>query len=540
MSDRTPRNPALAVTATLLATLAAGVVWVLVRFWGANPEYADRFLILTAAGWAAWTARGDLARLPVRPAWAGTAVLLAGAVLFPPGWYLQASAAPRPDTTWWVTLAWVLSAAGVVLLLGGRHHLRRLAFPLVFVLFALPIPTLVLIPLQAVLQSATTAAAAAVLPVLGVPVERNGYVLSLPGGDLGVVEACSGVRSVTALAAIAAFVAYHQGLGLARGLVMLGLALPLIAGVNAVRVIVSGLLQEHVGSEYVRGSWHDALGVAMILLGLMIVVGLAKLMRPRSPAGPEPSAGEAPGATSVRRPAWPARLAVVVLAVTVTLSVVAQVLAVRAVVDDGVPDPALETIPLKLGPWNGTDMPVPDEIAQALNPDAIIHRVYDDFGYEAHVWVIYWSSRQMVKGYHHPDVCWPSRGFHLDNREVEVVCPAGGGKLPITTRVFSRGRERQLILYWTQEGRRVWTEEDERRAQDEAYDHSLLSERLFAKPKPAVGRLVVLVGTQTWGDGVEIRTRMLGLCRLLADEVYRICPWAAIQVGAGGGVIVQK
>src|SRR5262249_23615899 len=134
------------------------------------------------------------------------------------------------------------------------------------------------VPLQFLLQSATTASAASVLPLLGVPVERTGFVLSLPGGDLGVAEACSGVRSVTALTAIAAFVAWWRGFGFARGTSLVVLSVPVIAGVNAVRVVVSGLLQEHAGPEYVHGAWHDGLGIGMVLLGLGLIVGMASLM----------------------------------------------------------------------------------------------------------------------------------------------------------------------------------------------------------------------------------------------------------------------
>src|SRR5262249_51270944 len=103
---------------------------------------------------------------------------------------------------------------------------------------------------------------------------------------------CSGVRSVTALTAIAAFVAWWRGFGFVRGVILVVLSVPVIAGVNAIRVIISGLLQEHVGQEYVRDQWHEALGVAMVLLGLALIVGLAGLLarrnltpQPPSPAG---------------------------------------------------------------------------------------------------------------------------------------------------------------------------------------------------------------------------------------------------------------
>jgi molybdopterin/thiamine biosynthesis adenylyltransferase len=87
---------------------------------------------------------------------------------------------------------------------------------------------------------------------------------------------------------------------------------------------------------------------------------------------------------------------------------------------------------------------------------------------------------------------------------------AGGGTIPLTVREFARdsgGRShRQLILYWTQEGRRVWSEEDERRVQAAGDSHDWLGERLFRRePLAATGRIVVLIGTPVWADGKAIR-----------------------------------
>src|SRR5262249_27236035 len=138
----------------------------------------------------------------------------------------------------------------------------------------------------------------------------------------------------------------------------------------------------------------------------------------------------------------------------------------------------LDQIPLRIGRWQGTDEPVPGEITEMLTQDAVVRRVYHDLGYEVHVWVIYWSSRNMVKGYHHPDVCWPTRGFRLSRRDV-VPIAAGGGTVPVTVREFARGSERQLILYWTQEGRKVWSAEEEERVRASGDSHDWLGERLF-------------------------------------------------------------
>jgi EpsI family protein len=189
----------------------------------------------------------------------------------------------------------------------------------------------------------------------------------------------------------------------------------------------------------------------------------------------------------------------------------------------------LDQVPHTIGRWSATDEPIPEEITSMLTYDAAAHRVYRDrMGYEVHVWMIFWTSRNMVKGYHHPDVCWPNRGFRLTRRDV-IPVPAGGGTLPITVREFAgKNTDRQLILYWTQEGRRVWTEEEEARVQAAGDSHDWLGERLFRRePTAATGRLVVLIGTPVWGDGETIRAQTLDFATRLADEVYRLCPWAA-------------
>src|SRR5437016_6232572 len=95
---------------------------------------------------------------------------------------------------WPVLIAWLAVAA--------------IALPLLFLLFALPLPVSAQNVLQNRLQNITTSAASTMLPFLGIVVQQKGHVLSLPSGDLGVVEACSGVRGVTAIIAVAAFVAY--------------------------------------------------------------------------------------------------------------------------------------------------------------------------------------------------------------------------------------------------------------------------------------------------------------------------------------------
>jgi exosortase len=281
-SAAVPPSARAAFRAAWAAVAAGGVAlaWWLARFWGTNPAYADRVLIPLAAAWLLRRRADDLRALPPSPSSLGLLPIVAAAALTPAAWYLAAQAGPVPLLLWWLAGAWLVVVAGLVLVQFGPRHLRAVAFPLAFLLFTLPPPVRVQSAVQAPLQEATTSCAAAVLPRLGVPVERSGFVLRLPSGDLGVVEACSGVRSVSAIVAVAALVAFVRGLGAVRGLLLTLLALPVVAAANAVRVILSGVLLEAVGPWVNEGVAHEALGVVTLLAGLAGVLALSSCLRP--------------------------------------------------------------------------------------------------------------------------------------------------------------------------------------------------------------------------------------------------------------------
>ncbi len=133
-----------------------------------------------------------------------------------------------------------------------------------------------------------------------------------------------------------------------------------------------------------------------------------------------------------------------------------------------------------------------------------------------------------MKGYHHPDLCWGNKGYRVTAKRTEDVQPPGCGVIPATAREFLRGeRDTQFVLYWTQEGNRIWTDSDERAAQAETgflTRPDWLGDAFEGKPAQPTGRLVVLVGTESAAP--LARAEALRFTRELAAEVYRLCPWA--------------
>ncbi len=520
-----PDHPADKLAWAAVAVAAGGLLYALGRFWGANPGHADRLLILLGAGYAAHTLAvagwGRVASRPLGPL--GLVVVAVAVAVVPSGAYLLGRAGPRALTLWWLAGGVLAAAVGLVLTRFGTGRLRAAAFPLLFALLALPIPTVVLAPLQDKLQGVTTSLAVPALRLLGEPAEREGFVITLPNGRLGVEEACSGVRSLTALTAIAAFVAFLRGFGPGRGVALVLLAVPLVVAVNAGRVVASGLIQEHVGQEYMTGDWHEALGFAAVLAGLGLILVAAEGLGKSAVAAPpgEPLPPPRPGVAGLLAAGLLAAAAVGGVGLGAKAG-----LAVAATRESA----ALETLSPTLGDWTGADQPVPAVVTEMLSPDRTAYRVFTSkFGQEAHVWVMYWASGSAIKGLHQPEICWGGRGFVAADTWDESITPAAGGALTARVRDFRQGRQRQTVAAWTQEGRRVLGEVEERERESAGGPLSVAGRRwvadyLGAADAEAGGRLTVVVALT--GAGPQVRRDAADLVRRLADDLYRVCPWA--------------
>jgi exosortase len=501
-----------------LAVLAAATLAAIASYWGAGEELLNRSLIAAASVWVLYRARAALlaAGATSLSRAAGFADLASALVMIPLGWFVLVQVGPRPVVLWWLTAGWLAASAGTVLVQNGWRSLRTLAFPLLFLLFALPMPQRFAGPLQAFLQEWVTTLAAFSLRALGYACERNGFVLTLPSGKLGVIEACSGIRSVTALTAVAALIAYWRGMRLFRGVLYVALSLPVIIAANVLRIVVTGVLLESVGSRAIHGTAHDLLGFGAILVALAGLVGISQLFAKNAPSpAAVPITGEIPRS----------RLAIGLGAATLLTSLLA--VGVALAIDRRPPREApLPEIAMKLGEWRGEDAPIDGAIRDTLGYDRALHRVYRNaIGQDVHVWVIYWSRVTSEKGYHHPDLCLGNQGWTLIERRLVGVPLANGIELPVTYRRFRQNGRAEAVGYWTQEGPHVWSDMDEEQARAGG-SYRWLHEGLAGRMLTQDARISVLIDTELWGLNRYPEEALLSFCRIFADELYRVLPWA--------------
>lgn len=266
--------------------LAAALLWSywptladICHRWNVDPSYSHGYLVPAFALWLLWLRRGSLHA--GKPSVWGLGLIALALGLRLAGTYYHFG--------WFDQLSLLPALGGVVLLLGGWGTFRWAAPALAFLVFMIPLPHSVAQSLSGPMQNFATQASTFLLQVLGQPALAEGNVILLDDLELGIVEACSGLRMLVV------FFALSTGMALLirkplweRTLVALS-AVPIALASNVVRITGTALVYEHLGREMGEAVFHDLAGWLMMPLGLAFL-GLEMWLLNRLLLEPPPSA----------------------------------------------------------------------------------------------------------------------------------------------------------------------------------------------------------------------------------------------------------
>lgn len=260
------RRLALALlTVEVVLLFAPTVSWLFGRWTLSVWHHAHGLLIPPVVAYFAYTELKPLRHLPASSsAW--------GFVWLAPALALHAIDAGM-HTQLLSAVALFLSLPGFSLLLLGVERTRAMLFPLVFLLFALPIPLALTEPIHWELRQIATAGTAAVVPWLGIPLFVEGTTIHLADGVVQVADACSGFSTLYASLALACLTAYSTDSPRRRALVMLS-AVPIAIATNLLRVIFLVVLVATQGAAILETALHPLSGMATFALALPIIFWL--------------------------------------------------------------------------------------------------------------------------------------------------------------------------------------------------------------------------------------------------------------------------
>jgi exosortase len=274
-----------------IAVLLVVAYWTPIRQielrWRSDPDWSHGYLVPVFSLYFLWTRRHVLSRAIARPNYLG-ALILAGALalFFAGSWWLR--------MTYPQTVSIVGAVFGTVLLMGGWAVIRVVWFPIVFLLFAIPLPYEQWVALTRPLQELSCTASALIMPVLlpGLHTDAQSVIidflysftnaqgeLTARLGTLNVEEACSGLRLLMTFLALGTAMAWLDERPSWQRVLMVLSCLPIAVLCNGVRVTVTGLLTITGHDSLATGTPHMLLGIAMVGLAFGLFALFGKVLR---------------------------------------------------------------------------------------------------------------------------------------------------------------------------------------------------------------------------------------------------------------------
>jgi exosortase A len=259
--------------AVILAWVALyyDVLWRLIDDWRVDENYSHGFLVPFISAYAIWSRRSQLMNTPPNPRILIGGCIMALAVLLLFAGILGAE-------LYLTRISLLLSLISLVIYFGGIEWLKRVAFPLGLLLFAIPVPNIIFNHIALPLQLIASDYAARAIRLFGIPALREGNVIELAQMKLQVVEACSGIRSLVTLATIAVVYAYFAESRWWRRVALVVAVIPIAIIANAARVAGTGIVAHYRNLQAAEGFMHNFSGWVVFVIAVLMLLVLARMM----------------------------------------------------------------------------------------------------------------------------------------------------------------------------------------------------------------------------------------------------------------------
>jgi exosortase len=242
----------------------------LVPIWMHDENYSHGLIVLPVIAYLVWNRRERLAALEPRRSAVGLLIVITSLIVLLLGtagveFFLMRTSA-------------IGVIVGAVLFVGGWQAFRIVAFPLALTAFLIPLPPVLFYQIAFPLQLQATTFGVAALDLAGIPVLREGNVIGLANTTLEVTEACSGIRSLLSLLALAALWAYFSDPRPAARVATVLSSIPIAIVANGLRIAGTGLAAHYIGPSAATGFFHSFSGWVVFVTSLMMLAAVSRII----------------------------------------------------------------------------------------------------------------------------------------------------------------------------------------------------------------------------------------------------------------------
>lgn len=253
-----------------LAGLYLPVLISLAKDWSANDNYSHGFFIPLISGYMVYSMKEKLRYLTIQPVNWGLLFMIAG---------LGQLYIARVGSEYFLQrTSLILVLIGMSFFLWGSAPTRKLMLPFCYLVFMIPIPAIIWNKIAFPMQLFSSVITAEVVRFIGIPIFREGNVLHLAQTTLEVVDACSGLRSLTTMFALAAALAWFTNFTQWKKWLLFLMAAPVAIFANTVRLTATAVLADVYGEQAAQGFLHEFSGIFTFIFGLSLLILINKIL----------------------------------------------------------------------------------------------------------------------------------------------------------------------------------------------------------------------------------------------------------------------
>lgn len=260
----------LLLAGIFILTYTPTFIWMWDRWFARDSYYSHGILIPFVTGFLIWQMRGELAEIhPKRSRW-GMPLIIIGLCVH------LVSSLLRVYFTSGFSMLMVI--AGLILFLYGSQMLKRITFPICFLMFMIPVPMVVIANISFKMKIFAAQIATAALNNMGLPAVRAGSILKMQHAQVIVDDICSGLRSLISLMALGSIFAYWMKAVMFKRILLFLSTIPIAIVTNVIRVIFLASVSEIWGPEYATGFVHDLSGFMVFALAFVLLYAVGKVL----------------------------------------------------------------------------------------------------------------------------------------------------------------------------------------------------------------------------------------------------------------------
>lgn len=253
----------IGLIAALFLILYHPIILSMAKDWQINDNYSHGYLIPVIVGYMIWSIRKKIEGLEISPINWGIILIFIG--------LCQLITSRIGSEFFLQRLSMITVLFGILLFMAGKPITKKMSLPILYLIFMIPIPAILWNKVAFPLKLFASFLAAKIINSLGITILRRGNILYLANMTLEVVDACSGLRSLTSLLALSAAFAFFTSHSKFKKWLLFLSAVPIAILTNIIRLTLTAGFASKYGEKVAEGFLHGFSGMMVFILGLLLL-----------------------------------------------------------------------------------------------------------------------------------------------------------------------------------------------------------------------------------------------------------------------------